>query len=40
MYANSPVDWPRYDGQSSVLEGSQAKLFLEKIGLPQEILKK
>jgi hypothetical protein len=40
MHTNSPVDWPPYDGKSSVLEGSQAKQFIEKIGLPKEILRK
>jgi hypothetical protein len=39
-HANTPVDWPPYDGRASVLKGPQAKQFLEDAGLPKEILKK
>jgi hypothetical protein len=39
-HTNIPVDWPPYDGESSVLEGSRAKQFLDDIKLPKGILKK
>jgi hypothetical protein len=39
-HSTSPIEWPQYDGETSVLEGSQAKKFLKQIGLPKEILKK
>jgi hypothetical protein len=39
-HTNTPVDWPPYDGKSSVLEGSRAKQFLDDIKLPKGILKK
>jgi hypothetical protein len=39
-HTNSPIDWPPDDGKLSVLDGPQAKWFLEDVGLPKAILKK
>jgi hypothetical protein len=39
-HSDIPFKWPQYDGETSILKGSQAKKFLEKIGLPKAILKK